>query len=195
MRCSYLRRWVVHLIVQFDFMIHSPKFIQNIMNLFGLNKLIGIISNMKVSYYDRLQKMAQICSNDELFEWIWTRQVNRSDKSFIYIYDSIFFPGKRVFVRRYPEDKHPVPCETINGDHSYSLIREIETGHYFRAQVNLIEYPDEPQFAPIYEVSFQPTPLDPFFIVSYVIKNLRWQTRFQTYSDRPHQFQSIYLSI
>ncbi|CAF1295829.1 unnamed protein product [Rotaria magnacalcarata] len=101
--------------------------------------------------------------------------------------------GKKVLVRRYPEHKKPVVCEIINEDYSYSLVREIETGHYFRVQSNLIEYNDEPQPNTIYEVSFHPLPANDTFIVSYVIKNIRWQARYtlQTYPDRSTRFQII----
>ncbi|CAF5162813.1 unnamed protein product, partial [Rotaria magnacalcarata] len=100
---------------------------------------------------------------------------------------------KKVLVRRYPEHKKPVVCEIINEDYSYSLVREIETGHYFRVQSNLIEYNDEPQPNTIYEVSFHPLPANDTFIVSYVIKNIRWQARYtlQTYPDRSTRFQII----
>ncbi|CAF1149119.1 unnamed protein product [Rotaria sordida] len=101
--------------------------------------------------------------------------------------------GKKVFVRRYPEHKFPIICEIINEDNSYSLVREIETGHYFRVQSNLIEYVDEPQLNSIYEVSFHPIPSNQSFIVSYIIQNLRWQPRYilQTYSDRSTKFQIL----
>ncbi|CAF1539794.1 unnamed protein product [Rotaria sp. Silwood1] len=101
--------------------------------------------------------------------------------------------GKKVFVRRYPEHKFPIICEIINEDNSYTLVREIETGHYFRVQSNLIEYLNEPQSNPIYEVSFHPIPTNNSFIVSYIINNLRWQPRYilQTFSDRSPIFQIL----
>ncbi|CAF2670306.1 unnamed protein product [Rotaria sp. Silwood2] len=115
---------------------------------------------------------------------MFERRVNRIHMNMI---------GKKVFVRRYPEHKFPVVCEIINEDNSYSLVREIETGHYFRVQSNLIEYFDEPQSSPIYEVSFHPIPSNHSLIVSYIIKNLRWQPRYilQTYSDRSIKFQIL----
>lgn len=106
---------------------------------------------------------------------------------------SLLLSGKTVFVRRYPEQKSAILCEIIHEEDAYTLVREIESGHYFRTPTNLIEYSDEPQINPIYQVSFHPIPANLSLIVSYAIKNLRWQTRYilQTYSDRPTQFQIL----
>ena len=80
----------------------------------------------------------------------------------------------------------------IKEENDYSIVREIESGHYFRAQSDLIEYPSEPQSSPIYEVSFYPiTNLS--LIVSYVVNNLRWHARYsaQIFADGQTQFQML----
>ncbi len=101
--------------------------------------------------------------------------------------------GKTVFVRKFPEHKYPVLCEIIHEDQSYSIVREIETGRYFRAQLDLIEYPEEPQTDSVYEVSFQPTPSNRSLSVTYVVNNLRWQTRYtlQVFSSGQTQFRIL----
>lgn len=75
----------------------------------------------------------------------------------------------------------------------YSIVREIENGHYFRVQSNLIEYTNEPQSDSIYEVSFYPIPTNISLIVTYVINNLRWHARYslQIFLNGQTQFQIL----
>jgi hypothetical protein len=75
----------------------------------------------------------------------------------------------------------------------YSIVREIETGYYFRVQSDLIEYSYEPQTNQIYEVSFYPIPSNHSLIITYVVNNLRWHARYtlQTFADGQTQFHIL----
>jgi hypothetical protein len=75
----------------------------------------------------------------------------------------------------------------------YSIVREIETGYYFRIQSDLIEYSYEPQTNQIYEVSFYPIPSNHSLIITYVVNNLRWHARYtlQTFADGQTQFHIL----
>ncbi|CAF3432109.1 unnamed protein product [Rotaria sp. Silwood1] len=101
--------------------------------------------------------------------------------------------GNKIFVRKYSEQKHPIPCELIKSDNEYSIVRELETGHYFRIQSDLIEYSYEPQLSPIYEVSFHPLPTNHSLIVTYIVNSLRWNARYtlQMFADGQTQFQIL----
>jgi hypothetical protein len=103
------------------------------------------------------------------------------------------FSGTTIFVRKYPEQKQPLSCELIREDNEYSIVREIETGHYFRIHSDLIEYPYEPQSNSIYEVSFSPIPTNLSLIVTYVVNSLRWHTRYslQIFTDGQTQLQIL----
>jgi hypothetical protein len=103
------------------------------------------------------------------------------------------FLGKIIFVRKYAEQERPITCEMIKEDNEYSLVREVETGHYIRVQSNLIEYSYEPQSSPTYEVSFYPIPSNISLIVTYVVNSLRWHARYtlQTFADGRTQFQIL----
>jgi hypothetical protein len=81
----------------------------------------------------------------------------------------------------------------IREDNEYSIVREVETGHYFRVQSDLIEYTHEPQSNPIYEVYFYPIPPDLSVIVTYVVNSLRWDARYslQIFADGQTQFQIL----
>jgi hypothetical protein len=103
------------------------------------------------------------------------------------------FSGKTIFVRKYPEQKNPISCEMIKEDNEYSIVRELETGHYFRVQSDLIEYPYEPQSNPIYEVSFYPIIKNVSLIVTYIVNSLQWHARYslQISIDGQTQFQIL----
>ncbi|CAF0835847.1 unnamed protein product [Adineta steineri] len=101
--------------------------------------------------------------------------------------------GKTILVRKYPEQKSPTPCEMIKEEPEYSIVREVETGFYFRVQTDLIEYSYEPQTNQIYEVSFYPILSNHSLIVTYVINSLRWHARYtlQTFANGQTQFQIL----
>jgi hypothetical protein len=103
------------------------------------------------------------------------------------------FPGQTIFVRKYPEQKQSISCEMIREDNEYSIVREVQTGRYLRVQSDLIEYPDEPQSNPIYEVSFYPITTNLPLIVSYVVNSLRWHTRYslEIFTNGQTQFQIL----
>jgi len=81
----------------------------------------------------------------------------------------------------------------IREENEYSIVRDIETGRYFRVQSDLIEYPQEPQSNPIYEVSFYPITTNLSLIVTYVVNNLRWHARYslQIFANGQTQFQIL----
>ncbi|CAF4331558.1 unnamed protein product, partial [Adineta steineri] len=101
--------------------------------------------------------------------------------------------GKTILVRKYPEQKSPTPCEMIKEEPEYSIVREVETGFYFRVQNDLIEYSYEPQTNQIYEVSFYPILSNHSLIITYVINSLRWHARYtlQTFANGQTQFQIL----
>jgi hypothetical protein len=73
------------------------------------------------------------------------------------------------------------------------MVREIDTGHYFRVQSHQIEYPNNPSSSSIYEVTFYPIPSNISLIVTYAVNSLRWRARYtlQTFSDGQTQFQIL----
>ena len=103
------------------------------------------------------------------------------------------FSGRTVFVRKYSEQKYSIPCEFIKEDNEYSIVRELETGRYFRVQSELIEYSQKPQSSPIYEVTFYPLPSNHSLIVTYIVNSLRWHVRYilQSFIDGQTQFQIL----
>ena len=105
----------------------------------------------------------------------------------------MFCLGKRIFVRKYPEQEHPISCELIRENTEYSLVRELDTGRYFRVQSNLIEYPQEPPPTAIYEVSFSPVTSNLSLIVTYAVHSLRWQARYalQIFANGQTHFQIL----
>ena len=106
---------------------------------------------------------------------------------------TVLFPGKTVFVRKYAEQKRPILCELVHEDQDQAIVRHIETGHYFRTQTHLIDYPDEPQMSPIYEVSFHPIDSNQTLMVTYAVNNLRWHARYilQTFASGDTRFQIL----
>ncbi|CAF2420452.1 unnamed protein product [Rotaria sp. Silwood2] len=107
---------------------------------------------------------------------------------------TIFFERRIVRINvNMTERKDPIPFELIKQDNEYSIVRETETGHYFRIQSDLIEYSYEPQLDPIYEVSFYPLPINLSLIITYIVNSLRWNVRYtlQTFADGQTQFQIL----
>lgn len=72
-------------------------------------------------------------------------------------------------------------------------MREVESGHYFQARSDLIEFSSEPQSGAIYEVSFHPLVSNRPLILTYVVNNLRWHARYilQTSATGQTKFQIL----
>ncbi|UJR27587.1 hypothetical protein I4U23_008868 [Adineta vaga] len=100
---------------------------------------------------------------------------------------------KTIFVRRHPAQKDTIACELIKEDREYSLVRDIETGHYFRVQSDLIEYSYEPQTNQLYEVSFHPVLFNQSLVVTYIVNNLHWHARYilETFNNGQIKFQIL----
>ncbi|CAF3591145.1 unnamed protein product [Rotaria sordida] len=166
------------------------------------------LSNSTVRLYDSFAEIRQIYNGPLRFRQIdWdnikhesiilqTPSTNNNITMFFerrIVRINVNMTGKKIFVRKYSEQKPSIPCELIKHDNEYSIVREIETGHYFRIQSDLIEYSAEPQLSPIYEVSFYPVPTNLSLIVTYVVNSLRWNTRYtlQTFSNGQIKFQIL----
>ena len=104
-----------------------------------------------------------------------------------------FLLGKIVQVRRFSEQVNVTTCELIYEDQEMAIVREIETGRYFRVKINLIEYPDEPQIHGIYEISFAPILPNASLMITYAMNGLRWNSRYhlQTFANGQIRFQML----
>jgi hypothetical protein len=72
-------------------------------------------------------------------------------------------------------------------------VRDLDTGHYFRVQRSLIDYPNAPSTSSIYEVSFSPSIDNASLIVSYAVNHLRWHARYilETFDNGQNKFQIL----